>query len=91
MDLLIKVTNQVTIGNIAAVVILISAVIAGYYKIRRLIAKQHYDFIAYVKSLTDEQTSRIEACIHKIPSHPENSTPVDVVPVEDSTKVLEAL
>lgn len=86
MDIWLKFTNVVTIGNISAVVTLILFGIYGYYKIRRYLALQHAEFIAYVESLTNAQTARIEECIHKLPSHPENQLPDPVNPV-DSTKV----
>lgn len=80
-----------------AVSILMTAVVTVYYKMRRLIAKQHFDFVEYVRTLTVEQTAHLEECIHKIPAHPENITPVPVPPgppgpaepaIQDSTIVL---
>lgn len=76
MDLWLKITNVVTVGNIGGFFFLLSAIVLGYYKLRRLIAKQHHDFLAYVATLTEEQTAHIEACIHKLPEHPENSNNV---------------
>lgn len=75
MDLWLKFTNVVTVGNMSVVVTLICFGIYGYYKIRRYIALQHAEFLKYVQSLTATQTAHIEACIHTIPGHPENSTP----------------
>lgn len=85
MDLWLKITNTVTVGNIGAFVFLLSTIILGYYKIRRLIAQQHAAFVAYVATLTAEQTAHIEACIHKIPSHPEADASIES---GDSPKVI---
>lgn len=74
MDLWVKITNTVTVGNIGGFVFLLSTIILGYYRLRRLIAEQHVAYLAYVATLTDAQTKRIEDCIHKLPNHPESST-----------------
>lgn len=72
MDLWLKFTNVVTVGNMSAVSILICAGIFFYYKIRRYLAQQHAEFLIYLNSLTEAQTTRLEECIHKLPEHPEN-------------------
>jgi len=73
MDIWLKISNVVTIGNITATVTIICTLIYGYYRIRRYLALQHKEFLDYLKTLTSEQTSYLEACIHKIPNHPENT------------------
>jgi hypothetical protein len=77
MDLWIRIQNTVSIGNIGAVVTIILFIIYSYYRIRRYLAQQHAEFIAYLQTLTVEQTARIEACIHRLPDHPENPAIVD--------------
>jgi hypothetical protein len=77
MDLWLRFTNVVTIGNIMSVVTLILTGIYGFYRIRRYLAQQHAEFVAYLATLTEQQTTRIEACIHKLPEHPESSTSGD--------------
>lgn len=90
MDIWLKFTNTITIGNISAVITIILFLIYGYYRIRRYLALQHSEFLSYVASLTESQTARIEACIHKLPSHPENpaAPPAIVENPPNGTKVL---
>lgn len=83
MDTLVRISNLVTVGNIGTVLSVAGFIVLGYYNLRKLIAKQQAEFKAYVATLTvhqtaqlqaatDAQTSRIEACIHQTPGHPEN-------------------
>lgn len=81
MDLWLKITNTITVGSISGCVTLILVGIYGYYKIRRYLAEQHQAFLIYLNDLTANQTAHIEACIHKLPEHPENPAGVSPVPV----------
>lgn len=71
---LIILSNLVTVGNILSVATLGCAGIYAFYKIRRYLAVQHYEFMTYIATLTKEQTEHLEDCIHKIPYHPENNS-----------------
>jgi hypothetical protein len=75
LENLIVLSNLVTVGNILSVATLGCAGVYAYYKIRRYIARQHHEFMDYLKTLTNEQTQHLEECIHKIPAHPENTGP----------------
>lgn len=79
----VQVTNTI---NITLILSIISAagLIAGpliyfFFKTVRSILKEFYDLrvwmAAYQRELTDNQTARLETCIHSIPGHPENNRP----------------
>lgn len=72
MEWLIKFSNLVTVGNLSTFAGIIMALVYFYYRIRKYIAQQHAEYMAYISTLTANQTAHIEACIHKLPDHPES-------------------
>lgn len=75
----VTVTNTINVTTILGIIAAIGTVTgpAVYllFKTIRQVIKEIYDLklwmASYHRELTDAQTSQLEACIHRIPGHPE--------------------
>jgi Na+/melibiose symporter-like transporter len=76
----VQVTNTINITTILAIISAVSiaggAFIVMFFKLARQVLKEIFELrIELIKQhieLNAAQTAQLEACIHKIPGHPEN-------------------
>jgi hypothetical protein len=60
---LVKLSNVITLGNLGAVATLIGGGIYFFYKIRRYLALQHYQYLEYLKELEMQHKKEIEQIV----------------------------
>lgn len=87
METVAQYSNLLTIGNILTVITGIGSIITAttllYWKLRNLWLTQQLAYENRIKELINDHTIKIEACIHRLPDHPENPSKLLLPPFDE--------
>jgi flagellar biogenesis protein FliO len=70
---LVKLSNVITLGNMGAIATLIGGGIYFFYKIRRYISLQHYEYLKYIEQLEAQHKKQLQSLAEGINEKPGSS------------------